>query len=74
MKKIDIEELRREVETKHDPFDFYLFLTISNDGHIDNDNPYIDDLDFLKTLLNHYEAEENYELCAEIRRKIKDLV
>lgn len=73
-KLLDIEQLKHAVETTAEPFDFYLYLTVSNNGHIDQTNPFYNDIDFLKTLLHHYEATENFDLCIEFRRRIKDLV
>lgn len=72
--KIDLEELRTAVELKSDPFDFYLFLVLNNNGQITSDNPFADNIEFLKKVLYHFEAEENFDKCAEIRRSIRDLV
>lgn len=70
--KIDINKLKEVIEQKHDPFDFYLFLVINNNCCITNDNPFANDIAFLETLLQHYEAEEKFHLCVELRKRLKN--
>ncbi len=71
MARIDVSKLSQLIEVDPDPFNFYLYLTISNNGELDENNPYKDDKDFLSTLISHYEAEENYELCVSYIRRLK---
>lgn len=71
MAKIDVSKLSKSIEVDADPFNFYLYLTISNNGKIDENNPYRKDRKFLDTLLHHYEAEENFELCVSYIKQLK---
>lgn len=71
MARIDVRKLSQSIEADPDPFNFYLYLTISNNGKLDENNPYREDKSFLNTLISHYEAEENYELCVDYIRRLK---
>ena len=73
MPRINVQELSRSIEVNPDPFKFNLYLTIMNEGRIDTNNPFKQDRTFLSTLISHYEAEENYELCVGYIRKLKGL-
>lgn len=73
-KLLNIERLKQSAESSAEPYDFYLYLTVSNGGMLDHSNPYCNDIEFLKTLLHHYEAIEDFDRCVEFRKRIKELV
>lgn len=70
MSKIDIDKLKASVESKHEPFDFHLYLVLSQGGSL-TDCPYCEDKTFLDKLLKHYETTEEYELCLDLRKRLR---
>lgn len=73
MARLDIKQLSDSFHRDPDPFKFNLYLTIMNQGKISETNPFRTDRVFLNTLLEHYEAEENYEVCVELIKRVKRL-
>ena len=73
MARLDIKQLSDSIHQDPDPFKFNLYLTIMNQGKISETNPFRTDKEFLTTLLEHYEAEENYEVCVELIKRVKRL-
>ena len=73
MARLDIKQLSDSISKNPDPFQFNLYLTIMNNGRLSDENPFKTDRMFLKTLIEHYEAEENYERCVELIKKVKQL-
>lgn len=73
MARLDIKKLSDSISKNPDPFQFNLYLTIMNNGRLSEDNPFKNDRTFLMTLMEHYEAEENYELCVQLIKKVKQL-
>lgn len=71
MARLDIKELSDSISQNPDPFKFNLYLTVMNNGRISEENPFRADRTFLMTLVDHYEAEENYELCVDLIRRVK---
>lgn len=73
MARLDIKALSDSISKDPDPLKFNLYLTIMNNGRLSEDNPFKTDRNFLMTLIEHYEAEENYELCVELIKRVKKL-
>lgn len=73
MARLDIKQLSDSISQNPDPFQFNLYLTIMNNGRLSEENPFKTDRNFLMTLIEHYEAEERYELCVELIKKVKQL-
>lgn len=73
MARLDIKQLSDSIYKDPDPFKFNLYLTIMNHGKIAETNPFRADKEFLTLLLDHYEAEENYEVCVELIKRVKSI-
>lgn len=73
MPKIDKNKLYEAMQEEPDPFHFYLYLVINNNGIIDSSNPFKNDKAFLERLLSHYEAEQNFEVCFALKRRLTTL-
>lgn len=71
MARLDIKQLSDSISKNPDPFQFNLYLTIMNNGRLSEENPFKTDRAFLMTLMEHYEAEENYELCVQLIKRVK---
>lgn len=73
MARIDIKQLSESVSNQPEPYNFHLYLTVMNNGKISDTNPFKNDRNFLSVLIDHYEAEENYEVCVDLIRRKKAL-
>ena len=73
MARLDIKQLSDSIHEDPEPFKFNLYLTIMNQGKISDTNPFREDKVFLTTLIEHYEAEENYAWCVELIKKVKNI-
>lgn len=70
---INTNKLKQDLERNPDPFNFHLYLTLANNGKIDNQNPFKNDKTFISRLIRHYESLEQYDLCVDFLKLLKSL-
>ncbi len=67
-----LQDLKKSLGKTPDPFQFNLYLSLENKALILKGNPYVNDQKFLTKLLAYFEAEQNFEACIEIHKRIKN--